>query len=458
MLVEPARRHRPVAERRIGHQLEQQRAVGEPGVEHDDGVAQRGFQPRQRRRACRAVGNDFGQHRVEDGRHHVVLHVAGIDAHAGPERCLEVDEPARTRREALVGVFGIQARLDGGAAWRGRLVGGQPRAAADIDLQADEVDAEDLFRHRVLDLQPRVHLQEIEGLQIGQQQELGRACADVAGDARQVRPGFAQRALDLGDEPGRRRLFQHLLLPALHRAVARAQRPHAAMAVGQHLHLDVAGIGDEGLDEDRGVAEGGAGLGRGRAVGADEFIRVVHAPDAAPAAAGSGLEQHRKADARCAGRRTRFIDRLARPRADRHAGLLGQALGRDLVAKGAHGAGRRAQEDHAVGFASLLQLGPLGRKAPARPQCVGTGLLGEPHDALDIEVGAAQLAAVVIFVAHHRIAQAHRAGGHAHEGRVGVGMRVQRDDRQRDAVLTRPAARGPHEAHCGLAAVGHRDT
>ncbi|MDZ7589916.1 MAG: hypothetical protein U5L05_04325, partial [Rubrivivax sp.] len=151
-------------------------------------------------------------------------------------------EPARPRREALVGVFGIQPRLDGRAAWHRRLGRRQVVAAADVDLQAHQVEAEDLLRHRVLDLQPGVHLQEVEGLQVGQQQELGGAGADVARDACEVRTGLAKGLFDFRREPGRRCLFQHLLLPALHRTVARAQRPHAAVAVGEHLHLDVPGI------------------------------------------------------------------------------------------------------------------------------------------------------------------------------------------------------------------------
>ena len=83
------------------------------------------------------------------------------------------------------------------------------------------------------------------------------------------------------------------------------------MAVGEHLHLDVAGIGDECLDEDRGVAERSPGLGGSGTVGADQFVGVVDAPDATPTTTGGGLEQDRVADPCRTSRGAGFIDRLA---------------------------------------------------------------------------------------------------------------------------------------------------
>ena len=453
--VKPARCDRPIAKHRIGDQFEQQRAVGEPGVENDDGVAKGSFEARQGSLARRAEGNHLGQHRIEDGRDDVVLRIARIDAHARPKRCLEVDKPARTRREALVGILGIESCLDGRTPRHWWVFGRQPLPAADIDLQADQVETKDLFGHRVLDLKPGVHLKEVEGLQIRQQQELGRARADIARDACQVCTGFAKGLFDCGGQPGCRRLLQHLLLPALHRTVARPERPHAAVAVGEHLHLDMAGIGDEGLDEDRRVAERGPGLGRSRTIGAGQFVRAVDTPDAAPATAGSGLEQDRVPDPLGAGRSAGFIDRFARPGTDPDAGLLGQTFGRDLVAKRTHGAGRRTQEDHAMGLAGFLQLRPLGGEAPARPQRVGTGLTRQCHDPLDIKVGAALLA---VLAANHRFAETDRGRGHAHERRLCVGMGIQGNNAERAAVLARPAERGTNEANCRLATVCHRDT
>ena len=52
----------------------------------------------------------------------------------------------------------------------------------------------------------------------------------------------------------RGRLLDHLLVAALQRAVALAERDHAAAAVAEDLHLDVAGRAHEALDVDAGPA------------------------------------------------------------------------------------------------------------------------------------------------------------------------------------------------------------
>ncbi len=51
------------------------------------------------------------------------------------------------------------------------------------------------------------------------------------------------------------RLLQDLLVAALQRAVALAERHDPAPPVAEDLHLDVARVGDEALEEDARVAE-----------------------------------------------------------------------------------------------------------------------------------------------------------------------------------------------------------
>ena len=65
---------------------------------------------------------------------------------------------------------------------------------------------------------------------------------------------------DLLRQDGAGALLDHLLVPALHRAVALAEVDHVPPAVAEDLHLDVAGLLDELLDVDRAVAEGRLGL------------------------------------------------------------------------------------------------------------------------------------------------------------------------------------------------------
>src|SRR6185312_1977473 len=116
------------------------------------------------------------------------------------------------------------------------------------------------------------------------------------------------------------RLLDQLLVPALDRALALAER-HRPLAVGEHLHLDVARAGDVALEVDVGVAEPGLRLAaRGRQLRREARL-VLDDLHPAPAAARRGLDDDREADP---------LDRLfglaiglddARPGQDRHPRL-----------------------------------------------------------------------------------------------------------------------------------------
>ena len=96
----------------------------------------------------------------------------------------------------------------------------EPLASGNADLLADEVDAEDRLRDRMLDLKPGVHLQKIEVL-TGHDELDGSRIAIV-----HRRRGFDGRlchstALRIA-EANRGRLFEQLLMPPLNRTVALA--------------------------------------------------------------------------------------------------------------------------------------------------------------------------------------------------------------------------------------------
>ena len=71
---------------------------------------------------------------------------------------------------------------------------------------------------------------------------------------------------------GELRLFPDLLVAALQRAVALAEMDGLAVAVADHLDLDVARLAEIFLHVDGVVAEGGAGLG---ARGGERLRQVV---------------------------------------------------------------------------------------------------------------------------------------------------------------------------------------
>ena len=128
------------------------------------------------------------------------------------------------------------------------------------------------FGDGMLDLQPRVHLEEVEALVLAGD-EFDRAGGIVV-------HGFGQRDRLLAHlaagglvEQRRRRFLDHLLVAALDRTFALAEIDHVAMLVAQHLDLDVAGIDDEFLDEDAVVAERGLGFGLGETEAFGDFGR-----------------------------------------------------------------------------------------------------------------------------------------------------------------------------------------
>src|SRR5690606_6098546 len=127
-------------------------------------------------------------------------------------------------------------------------------------------------------------------------QELERARAAVADADAGLGADLADLGALLGGDARRRRFLDHLLVAALHRAVALAQVDGVALAIGQHLDLHVARILQVLLHVDLAVAEGGLGLGLGGLDGGlQRGLGVDHAHAAAAAAAG-GLDDHRVAD------------------------------------------------------------------------------------------------------------------------------------------------------------------
>src|SRR6516225_5778866 len=94
-----------------------------------------------------------------------------VDADAATPGQVPACDQARRRQEA-VRVLGVDAAFEGmPSAADVILLQGQALAPSDADLLLDEVDSGGHFRHRMLDLQPSVHLDEIEGSILDQKLE-----------------------------------------------------------------------------------------------------------------------------------------------------------------------------------------------------------------------------------------------------------------------------------------------
>ena len=307
-LVDEARGRLAVLEHRVGQHRLEERDVRRDAA--DPELRQRPTGPAHGHREGAPAAGELDEHRVEVWADlGADEHRATVEAHAAATGRAVDGDLAGIRAEAVGGVLGGDAALQGGAAHVDvglahvevveRLAGGDPH------LGDDEVDVGDLLGDGVLHLDPRVHLDEDVAAVLAEE-ELDGARVEVAdrlGEPHGIRAHLVTRR---GVEVRRGRDLDDLLVAALHRAVALEQVQHGAGGVGEHLHLDVPRVDHGLLEVERRVAEGGVGLALGRLEGLAQGGGVVDAAHPAPAAAGDGLDEHREADA--LGRRGQLVE------------------------------------------------------------------------------------------------------------------------------------------------------
>src|SRR6185503_11447644 len=122
----------------------------------------------------------------------------------------------------------------------------------DPDLLPHDVDSGEHLRHRMLDLEAAVDLDEVR-LALEPEEELERSGPLVSHGAARALDGRLHLLAGLGRE--RRRLLHELLMPALDRAFALAEREDVPVPVAQDLDLDVACRVDDLLEVEGTVAE-----------------------------------------------------------------------------------------------------------------------------------------------------------------------------------------------------------
>ena len=198
-------------------------------------------------------------------------------------------------------VFGINARFDRMAVKADLgLFERKLFARGDLKLPGDEVDAGDRLGHRVLDLKPRVHFDEPEA--VGTQtrgtvgDKLHRAGADIADRLRRRDRGGAHLRPQRPGHSRRGCFLDHLLMPALQRAVALAEMNDIAMPIAEHLNFDVARRCDIFLDQNAARTKRRCGLANcpfERIIKGGVGVDTAHA---SAAAAGRRLYQDRIAD------------------------------------------------------------------------------------------------------------------------------------------------------------------
>ena len=130
----------------------------------------------------------------------------------------------------------------------------------------DEIQTGDRFGDGMLDLEARVHLEEVElrVVSVACEQKLARARVHVADGS----GGGERRLRDSLAEPGRDRwargFLDDFLVPALQGAVALEQVRDRAVRVGHDLHLDVPRPIDQPFDVECSGRKGPLRLTSGR--------------------------------------------------------------------------------------------------------------------------------------------------------------------------------------------------
>jgi hypothetical protein len=356
-----------------------------------------------------------------------------VDAHADAARVLDAQHFAPGGQEAVGRILGVDAAFHRMAAKRRRLFR-DCAAARDLELQAHEVGRRHELGYGMLDLEARVHLEEIE-FALAVDDELHRPGAAVAHRRRQPHGRSRHLLAQLGRHERRGRFLDDLLVAALHGALALAEVDGAALAVAEDLHLDVARLGHVLFEVDAVVAERGARLALRRRDRLVDLGGRAHQAHAASAAACRGFHQNGQAErlrgrAYVAGQRSR--------RDHRQAALLCEIARADLVAHLGDRIGRRAHERHARALYCARELRVLGEEAVAGMHRVGSRAARGFDDAPDVEV------------ARRRRVAAERLGtvGEGDVCGLAIGIGIDRDGL--DAHLARRA----HDAAGDFGAVG----
>ena len=214
--------------------------------------------------------------------------------------------------------------------------------------------------------------------------------ADVVHRPRRVHADLpdALASLRVDDPFGRRGLLDHLLVAALDRAVALAEVDHVAVAVGEHLHLDVARVVQIALEVDRGVGEELLAFATGALEGALELLRGERHAEALAAAAAGRLDGDGEADLRLAIRsasaRVATGSVVPGTIGTPAACISSRALVLEPIASIALAGG--PMNTIPASSQACANGGVLGQEAVAGVDRLGAGALGRVDDLLDVQV------------------------------------------------------------------------
>ena len=306
-------------------------------------------------------------------------------------------------------------------------------------LPFHQIDAADRLGDRMLDLQARVHLEEVGRVLFRAHDKLDRSSAGIADIGGQRDSAAQQRRAHIRGKVRRGRFFDDLLVVALDRAVALEEMERGALTIAEDLDFDMTRFLDQLFQEDRAVAEGRRGFVARRGNGGQKFFRLEDAPHAAAPAASAGLDQDWIADLGCRGGEI-GIARIGsiETRNHRHAGGLSNSARFNFRAHLRDAVGRRSDENQTGRLDRRDKSRVFRKEAVPRMNRIGAGGFGGRDDFRDRKVAVRGLRGAEFI---GRICQAHVARGL-------VGLGIDRDGGQAETSASGDDAAGD------LAAVG----
>src|SRR6266403_2906870 len=191
--------------------------------------------------AISALNDQLRNHRVIIGRDYRVRIRRGIHPYAGTARSLKSCD-ASCRRNECIGVLGVNTAFDG-----------MPRELHFTDsffqalpscypnLSLNQIYARHQFRHRVLDLNARIHFDEIKRTVLIHQ-EFNCARIGVPDLLQRAHDFHAQIFAPLGIHPWGRRLLDQFLVAPLNAAFPLTQMNDFAVLIAKHLKFNVTRV------------------------------------------------------------------------------------------------------------------------------------------------------------------------------------------------------------------------
>jgi len=168
-------RQLPAAERGVRDEPAEKGEVRRHSL--DDRLVEGSCKKVERGVAVVRMRDELRDHRVVAGAHLVPLGDPRVDANELRER--EPRDPP-VLREERPRVLGVEPRLDG-VTLRSGLESGEPLAVRDAQLQLDQIEPGHRLGHRVLDLDPRVQLEEEDLVSVDEELRRSRALVPELG-------------------------------------------------------------------------------------------------------------------------------------------------------------------------------------------------------------------------------------------------------------------------------------